>query len=158
MGSVAVLYNRGVIFSGMSGSANKKTTILQGFMQGPHVKYLSDDLMIAHQGRVYGIPSLIPTRKHTFSFLRDPKVFMDPFKKYKGRVIDYSEGDFDVFLLVKSHLNKLKRISHEEGINKLSALNNKIHPFSNERVVSCCPFVHAELSFDRFFRKQKSIL
>lgn len=157
VGSSIIADDKCFIFTGTYGSG--KTSMVLNLMKNDNVNFLSDDLMILYNNSLYGIPSLISYRQHNFGLFCSHG-YLDPLQEFKGRVktVFNKKGRCEVYFLETSSKQSVNRISICEGIKKMQSINNIIHSYFCERLLSYIPFLHNDYSIISTQKKQFDIL
>ena len=156
IGGVAALSDKGVVFTGVPGTG-KTTTTLNFLNYFSNAKYISDDAFILGNGKLHSFPSPIRIRKFN-SNLRFFKKFIDPRQRYKERLQSVFRGTYDIYFLEKSNTQYIKKISTDEGINKICSINNRVFPYFSERILASFSYIDSGVSFMNMQKKQIDIL
>ncbi|MBL7058359.1 hypothetical protein ISS03_03410 [Patescibacteria group bacterium] len=154
-GALVYKKNTGIIITGMIGSG--KTSAIMDLMHIDGMEYLSDDIFLSKNKKIYNLPSMISSRKLNFGAF-DYHVHSDPVKLFPKKVVTSFEKEMSIFIIQRGNENKISSIASDVGVNNFCCLNSKVFPFFSERVISSFPFIYDGYTLIDALKQQSTLL
>ena len=127
--------------------------------------YLSEDLIICHQGRLLSVPSRINFRRFPWLGVLDHFLLSAAYQRvkpddiYPGRTADSHTGAVVVLFLEQSDDKRgFYPLDHDKGLEKLQILTNRVHPLSQERILQGYVYAHGDQMLTQLLARQREIL